>query len=145
MRKKNLFVISLLHLCSIHTQELSQCKKIVLDKTIEPREIIETAVQEAIFCLQQLQGRLMEAVVHRWAEILKSYFERLLGNQINIQIDSENESVSLKNNNQYPHIDSLSILFAAMQGMHEMHENQIKELKNHIELLEYKIKKLETT
>ncbi len=145
MKINKLLVLSLFYLYQIHTQEIFSGEKIVPDKSNEPREIVESAVQEAIFCLQQLQGRLMEAVVHRWAEILKGYFERLLGNNVNVQVDTQNKSELLKNLNTDTQIEPLSILFAAMQGMHDMHEHQIKELKNHIELLENRINKLETT
>ena len=72
------------------------CQEIEAGKKIATRDIVESAVEEAIMCLQQLQGRLMEAVVHRWAEILKDYFEKLLSNQVNIQMSIIDEGVIAK-------------------------------------------------
>lgn len=52
----------------------------------EHNKILESAVEEAIACLAQLQERLLQELIHQWAQGLQSYLEKLLNNQIDIKV-----------------------------------------------------------
>ena len=55
-------------------------------KYIDPGIIVESAVEEAIQCLQQLQERLLQDLVQQWAQGLLGYLHQLLKNKVTIQV-----------------------------------------------------------
>ena len=133
MRKINLLVLFYVCIFLVHGNEFFQYpKEIDPDKNIAPHEIIESAVEEAIICLQQLQGRLMEAVVHRWAETLKEYFEKLLSNRVDMQIYPDGEELPSKE--QLIDLEKISTQEIL---------DKIVQLQDYISALEERIKLLE--
>lgn len=95
MFKKRVKFIFIFFVITLYASEVSEIDKLISEnyEIVQPatqtfdekkRAIAQDAVKEAIACLEQLQNRLLQDVVHLWIQGLQEYLQKLLIRDIDI-------------------------------------------------------------
>jgi hypothetical protein len=96
MIKKLLFMFLAVHVFAVHAETITitlnsdEIYKEIYDgdqsQSYSTPGIVNNAVQEAIWCLQQLQERLLHQLIQQWVEGLIGYLKNVKKSKITIQV-----------------------------------------------------------